>query len=228
MKMMNLPNSLTVGRIVAIFIFLILANIVEPDVWPHFSDSSIRQIKIFAFILATLAGLTDFFDGWAARKFNQVTDFGKLIDPLADKIFVSAIMLMMVEFHMIPAWIAIIVISREFLVTGLRMLALQSALVIPADGWGKAKTAMQMTILFIGGASWVGLFSLRYDILIFGGTPWLDMVSATFSENFRVDNGTLQLRIWFLWKLFLWGMTAVTIYSGIGYFIKFKYLFSEK
>lgn len=137
--MLNLPNSLTLGRIVAIFIFLILANIVEPDVWPYFTEDSIQSIKIFAFILATLAGLTDFFDGWAARKFNQVTDLGKLIDPLADKIFVSAIMLMMVEFHMMPAWIAVIVISREFMVTGLRMLALQTNVVIPADGWGKLR-----------------------------------------------------------------------------------------
>lgn len=228
MKMLNLPNSLTLGRIVAIFIFLILANIVEPDVWPYFTEDSIQSIKIFAFILATLAGLTDFFDGWAARKFNQVTDLGKLIDPLADKIFVSAIMLMMVEFHMMPAWIAVIVISREFMVTGLRMLALQTNVVIPADGWGKVKTVMQMAILFIGGASWVGIFSLRADVLVFGGTSWLDILSASFSDNFRVVDGALQMRCWFLWKLFLWSMTAVTIYSGVGYFIKFKHLFSKK
>ena len=226
--MLNLPNSLTLGRIVAIFIFLILANIVEPDVWPYFTEDSIQSIKIFAFILATLAGLTDFFDGWAARKFNQVTDLGKLIDPLADKIFVSAIMLMMVEFHMMPAWIAVIVISREFMVTGLRMLALQTNVVIPADGWGKVKTVMQMAILFIGGASWVGIFSLRADVLVFGGTAWLDILSASFSDNFRVVDGALQMRCWFLWKLFLWSMTAVTIYSGVGYFIKFKHLFSKK
>lgn len=228
MKMLNLPNSLTLGRIVAIFIFLILVNIVEPDVWPYFTEDSIQSIKIFAFILATLAGLTDFFDGWAARKFNQVTDLGKLIDPLADKIFVSAIMLMMVEFHMMPAWIAVIVISREFMVTGLRMLALQTNVVIPADGWGKVKTVMQMAILFIGGASWVGIFSLRGDVLVFGGTSWLDILSASFSDNFRVVDGALQMRCWFLWKLFLWSMTAVTIYSGVGYFIKFKHLFSKK
>lgn len=228
MKMMNLPNSLTVGRVVAIFIFLILANIVEPDVWPFFSDESTQNIKIFAFILATLAGVTDFFDGWAARKFNQVTEFGKLIDPLADKIFVSAIMLMMVEFQMVPAWIAVIVISREFMVTGLRMLALQSSLVIPADGWGKVKTVMQMAILFIGGASWVGIFSLRGDVLVFGGSAWLNIVSASFSDNFQMVDGTFQVRFWFLWKLFLWSMTAVTIYSGLGYFVKFKYLFAKE
>ncbi|MDD2479011.1 MAG: hypothetical protein PHS31_03885, partial [Victivallaceae bacterium] len=159
---------------------------------------------------------------------NQVTDLGKLIDPLADKIFVSAIMLMMVEFHMMPAWIAVIVISREFMVTGLRMLALQTNVVIPADGWGKVKTVMQMAILFIGGASWVGIFSLRADVLVFGGTAWLDILSASFSDNFRVVDGALQMRCWFLWKLFLWSMTAVTIYSGVGYFIKFKHLFSKK
>ena len=85
-----------------------------------------------------------------------------------------------------------------------------------------------MAILFIGGASWVGIFSLRADVLVFGGTAWLDILSASFSDNFRVVDGALQMRCWFLWKLFLWSMTAVTIYSGVGYFIKFKHLFSKK
>ncbi len=225
MKMLNLPNALTVGRIVAIFIVLILANIVEPNVWPYFSDSVAQKIKIVAFILAILAALTDFFDGYLARKYNQVTDFGKLVDPLADKIFVAALMLMMVEFLLIPAWIAVLVISREFLVTGLRMLAIQKNIIISADSWGKAKTMLQMLILLIGASSWIGVYDLQTDILVFGGTPAIQMVADGSTRMFRVIGGNFHLSLWFIWKAFLIGMVLVTVYSGIGYFAKFKDLF---
>lgn len=226
-KMMNLPNTLTVARIVVIFIVLILANIVEPTVWPYFKDSTINVIKIITFVLAVLAALTDFFDGYLARKYNQVTDFGKLVDPLADKIFVAALMLMMVEFLLIPAWIAVIVISREFLVTGLRMLAVQKSVVISADSWGKAKTVLQMAILLIGGASWIGLYNLQTDILVFGGTPAVQLLANGVTRTCRMVDGHFCLSLWFVWKAFLLGMVIVTVYSGFGYFAKFKDLFTS-
>ncbi len=227
MKVANIPNALTVGRIVGIFIFLILANIAEPDVWPYFSEKCAQSVRIIAFILAFLAGLTDFFDGYLARKYNQVTDFGKLVDPLADKIFVTAIMLMMVEFQMMPAWIAVIIISREFLVTGLRMLAIQKSIVISADSWGKAKTALQMVMLFIAGASWIGMFNLREDILVFGGPSLIAIAAGDSTNMIQSIGGEMHIRFWFVWKLFLWAVTAVTIYSGIGYFTKFKSVFKD-
>lgn len=228
MKMGNIPNTLTVARIVVIFIVLILANIVEPKVWPYLEDSSIQALKITAFVLAILAALTDFFDGYLARKYNQVTDFGKLIDPLADKIFVAALMLMMVEFLLIPAWIAVIVISREFLVTGLRMLAVQKNVVISADSWGKAKTVLQMVILLIGGASWIGIYNLQTDILVFGGAPAVQLAANGVTRTFRIVDGHFCLSLWFIWKTFLLGMVAVTVYSGFGYFAKFKDLFTSE
>jgi CDP-diacylglycerol--glycerol-3-phosphate 3-phosphatidyltransferase len=227
MKMVNIPNTLTIARIVVIFIVLILANIVEPEVWPYLDDPTSQALKMTAFILAILAALTDFFDGYLARKYNQVTDFGKLIDPLADKIFVAALMLMMVEFLLIPAWIAVIVISREFLVTGLRMLAVQKGVVISADSWGKAKTVLQMVILLIGGASWIGIFNLQTDILVFGGFPTVQLVANGVTRTCRIVDGHFCLSLWFIWKAFLIGMVLVTVYSGMGYFAKFKDLFAS-
>ena len=194
---MNVPNSLTVGRIVIVFIFLLLANISENS---FISANAVYIIRVVAYILAIIAGITDLLDGYIARKYNQVTDFGALMDPLADKVFVTAAMLMMVEFKLMPAWIAVVVITREFLVTGLRMLAIQKGEVISADRWGKLKTALQMLMLALAGASWIDLFDLRHDVF-FG------------------------IKLWTIWIIFLWGIVIVTIMSGMGYFIRHRNLY---
>ena len=197
---MNVPNSLTVGRIVIVFIFLLLANISESLC---ISANAVYIIRVIAYILAIIAGITDLLDGYIARKYNQVTDFGALMDPLADKVFVTAAMLMMVEFKLMPAWIAVVVITREFLVTGLRMLAIQKGEVISADRWGKLKTALQMLMLALAGASWINLFDLRHDVF-FG------------------------IRLASLWTLFLWSIVIVTIMSGMGYFIRHRNLYMNQ
>ncbi len=132
---MNFPNALTLARIVLIFVFIILAANADGE-----SANSNFVLRIIAYVVALVAAFTDLADGYFARKWNQVTDFGKLMDPLADKIFVAAIMLMMVQYKLLPAWVAVVIVSREFLVTGLRMLALQQQTVIAADIWGKIKT----------------------------------------------------------------------------------------
>jgi CDP-diacylglycerol--glycerol-3-phosphate 3-phosphatidyltransferase len=197
---MNVPNSLTVGRIVIVFIFLLLANISESLC---ISADAVYIIRVVAYILAIIAGITDVLDGYIARKYNQVTDFGALMDPLADKVFVTAAMLMMVEFKLMPAWIAVVVITREFLVTGLRMLAIQKGEVISADRWGKLKTALQMLMLALAGASWINLFDLRHDVF-FG------------------------IKLWTVWIFFLWGIVIVTIMSGMGYFIRHRNLYMNQ
>ena len=197
---MNVPNSLTVGRIVIVFIFLLLANISEKS---YISADAVYVIRVIAYILAIIAGITDVLDGYIARKYNQVTDFGALMDPLADKVFVTAAMLMMVEFRLMPAWIAVVVITREFLVTGLRMLAIKKGEVISADRWGKLKTALQMLMLALAGASWINLFDLRHDVF-FG------------------------IRLWTIWILFLCGIVIVTIMSGMGYFIRHRGLYMNQ
>ena len=132
---MNLPNKITVSRVILVFIILFLANI-----YYKFSPPVAYTIQIIAVILTVLAAYTDLLDGQIARKYNLVTDFGKLMDPLADKIFALTIFIIFVdtvnpytEQSMLPGWIVVIVLAREFLVTGLRSLAAAKGEVIAAD-----------------------------------------------------------------------------------------------
>ena len=115
---MNIPNILTVSRIVMIAIAVVLSAFCGPRV--EHMTASIQIFRIVVMALAFLAGVTDLLDGYLARKWNQVTDFGALMDPLADKIFVASCMLIAVEYRLMPSWIAIAVLAREFMVTGLR------------------------------------------------------------------------------------------------------------
>ena len=129
---MNLPNMLTIFRIllVPIFVFFMLIN-------PN--DSFYLTMSLIIFILASL---TDAIDGKIARKYNLVTNFGKFLDPIADKILVLAAMVMLVEMNKLPAWIPIIVLFREFVVSGYRLIAVENGgQVIAASIWGKIKTA---------------------------------------------------------------------------------------
>jgi len=197
---MNLANQITIARIVMVFIFLLLAN-VEPN--RLFSVEATRWAHLIAYGFGILAGLTDLIDGWIARRFNMITDFGKLLDPLADKIFITATFIMCVEQNLMPAWIAVVVISREFLVTGLRTLALQHNQVISADRWGKLKTLSQMLMLLIAGASWNDFLNLKTD---------------TF----------LGYRYWTLWTVFLWAIVLVTVFSGVRYFYCHRALLTKR
>ena len=200
----NLPNILTVGRIVLIFIALVMAtNSGIPGGVKVKSDDIEMILRYIAYALSVIAGITDLFDGYLARKWNQVTDFGALMDPLADKIFVTTTMLILVEFHLIAAWVAAVVIAREFMVTGLRLLAVKQGKVISADKFGKLKTFLQMVMLFIGGLVWIHILDLNMTIC-----------------------GKLQLR--HCWSVLLWGIVIVTVGSGLNYFIKNRDLIAEK
>ena len=132
---MNLPNILTLARIGMSVVFVAVLSFT----WPHAFG--------VGFILFLAASLTDFLDGYLARKHNQVTDFGKLMDPLADKILVSAAMVLLAVERFLPAWFVILILFREFLVTGVRMLALGNRVVIAADIWGKLKTIAQIVLV---------------------------------------------------------------------------------
>jgi CDP-diacylglycerol--glycerol-3-phosphate 3-phosphatidyltransferase len=144
--MMNVPNALTVFRILAVpFIIALL----------YFPS---RSTCLLATVLFLVAILTDLADGFWARKYNQVTNFGKFLDPLADKILIASVLIMLVELNWIPAWVAIIVIIRELLVTGLRAIAADKGQVIAADKYGKMKTIMQS----------VALVPLIYHFPLFG------------------------------------------------------------
>ena len=196
----NLPNILTVSRIIMVMIFVVLATLANHY---YLAESCVFPLRLGAYILAILAGTTDLLDGHLARRWNQITDFGALMDPLADKIFVTATMLIAVEYRLMPAWIAFAVLCREFMVTGLRTLAAKRQVVISADRWGKLKTALQMVMLAVAGAAWV----------IDGGTEYLHGAKW------------FGVRLWYLWLTYLCGIVLVTVLSGLGYFIRFRYLF---
>ncbi|MDD6805327.1 MAG: CDP-diacylglycerol--glycerol-3-phosphate 3-phosphatidyltransferase [Lachnospiraceae bacterium] len=133
---MNLPNKLTLLRVfmIPIFVVFMLVDITPFDNW----------IALAVFILASL---TDLLDGKIARKYNLVTNFGKFMDPLADKLLVCSAMICLVEMHIIPAWIVIIIIAREFIISGFRLIASDNGVVIAASYWGKFKTVFQMVMI---------------------------------------------------------------------------------
>ena len=194
--MMNLPNKITVSRIILVFIVLILANI-----YFKFPQPYAYTIQVIAAIITAIAAMTDLIDGWIARKYNLVSYFGKLIDPLADKIFVMTIFIIFVDTvnpitksPMLPGWVVVVVLAREFLVTGLRSLAATKGEVIAADKFGKLKTATQMAFF------------------VFGGFIWLHILP-------------LQGMVRVLWCISMGIVALITIYSGLGYFIKYKHLY---
>ena len=134
---MNLPNRLTVGRLVLTVMFVGVLSVNFP------------YHNTLALILFLLAAATDYFDGEIARRYSLITDFGKLMDPLVDKIMTAAAFVCLVPLRAIPAWVAIIVISREFLITGLRLLAVSQGRILAADRIGKHKTSWQIaTVIF--------------------------------------------------------------------------------
>ena len=140
---MNLPNQLTMGRLFLTALFVAVMSIPDQLLKSiHLLDYRIT-IAILFFLIASL---TDFLDGYIARKLKLVTDFGKLMDPLVDKILTSAVFIILTQENMIPAWITITIISREFLVTGLRLLASNQGTVLSADSLGKWKTTSQIIV----------------------------------------------------------------------------------
>lgn len=130
---MNLPNKITLFRVAMIPIFLIFMLI------PGIPNGTYIAAAIFI-----IAALTDLLDGYIARKHNLVTNFGKFMDPLADKLLVSSALICFVELSLIPAWIVIIIISREFIISGFRLIASDNGVVIAASWWAKVKTTVQM------------------------------------------------------------------------------------
>ncbi len=146
---MNLPNKLTVFRIILIvpFILMLLGNY---HGWSWFTaifggiSAYVDYIALAVFIIASL---TDLVDGKIARKYNLVTNFGKFMDPLADKLLVCAALIALVEMGRIPSWVVIIIISREFIISGFRLVASDNGVVIAASYWGKFKTTFQMIMV---------------------------------------------------------------------------------
>ena len=186
---MNLPNRLTVSRL---FLTVAFVGVVSVQ-FPYHHTLSL--------ILFLLAAITDFFDGEIARRYAMITDFGKLMDPLVDKIMTAAAFVCLVPLGAVPAWVAIIVIIREYLITGLRLLAISKGQILAADPIGKHKTSWQMaTVIFF-----LVLLSIREF-----GNP-----SSQPSE--------LWQRLWLYGGWTVSGVAmGLTIYSGLDYLWKHR------
>ena len=137
---MNLPNKLTIIRVCLIPFF------VAALLFDHGNNYTMR---IVANVLFIVASLTDLFDGKIARKYNLVTNFGKFMDPLADKLLVCSALICLIELGQLPAWVVIIIISREFIISGFRLVAADNGVVIAASYWGKFKTTFQMIAVIL-------------------------------------------------------------------------------
>lgn len=153
---MNLANKLTMFRVIVVPFFVFFMCF-----------SAMPYRFLISLILFALASITDMFDGKIARKYNMVTDFGKFLDPLADKVLVAAALVCFVELGWTSAWVVFIILTREFLVSGIRLVAASSEkkAVIPANIWGKLKTAVTMAAIVII----LVLGVLMYDLRVVGG-----------------------------------------------------------
>lgn len=147
---MNIPNRITLSRIFLIPIFILLLSL--PLDWGSWSigTTTLPVVHFVAALIFIIASGTDWLDGYYARKHNLVTNLGKFLDPMADKLLVAAAYILLIELNLVPAWIVIIIISREFAVTGLRLVAAGEGYVLAAGNLGKWKTAFQLiSIIFL-------------------------------------------------------------------------------
>lgn len=146
---MNLPNKLTVFRVILIvpFVLFLLGGYTQWGWFTSILGGILEYTDYIALAIFIVASLTDLLDGKIARKYNLVTNFGKFMDPLADKLLVCAALICLIELQRIPAWIVIIIISREFIISGFRLVAADNRIVIAASYWGKFKTTFQMVMV---------------------------------------------------------------------------------
>lgn len=156
MKQMNTPNKLTLLRVIMIpfFVVFMLADLGSWSKWA-------------ALIVFVAASITDWLDGYLARRDHLVTDFGKFMDPLADKLLVCSALICLIDMDKIPSWVVIIIIGREFIISGFRLIASDNGVVIAANYWGKAKTVCQMIMTIVLIADLGSGFFLLEQVLIY-------------------------------------------------------------
>ncbi|MEH7107009.1 MULTISPECIES: CDP-diacylglycerol--glycerol-3-phosphate 3-phosphatidyltransferase [Bacillaceae] len=177
---MNLPNKITVSRILLIPLFLIIMLV--PFEWGniHFLGADMPITHFVGALIFIVASTTDWVDGHLARKYNLVTNMGKFLDPLADKLLVSAALIVLVELQYAPSWIVIVIISREFAVTGLRLLLAGEGEVVAANMLGKIKTWTQI----------IAISSLLLHNIIFVMIPFrFDMLALWVALIFTIWSG---------------------------------------
>ena len=164
---MNLPNKLTILRVIMIPFF------VAALLYDGGANQNMRYVAAALFIIASL---TDMLDGKIARKYNLVTNFGKFMDPLADKLLVCSALICMIELRELPAWMVIIIISREFIISGFRLVASDNGVVIAASYWGKFKTTFQMLMIIVLILNLGGVFDMIGLVL-----TWIALILTVVS-----------------------------------------------
>lgn len=192
---MNLPNKITIARILLVPIMMLMP-------WVGITAKTsfgLPWVNIIILIIFLVASFTDYLDGHIARKRNLVTNFGKFLDPIADKLLVLAALVMLVESSIIPGWIPIVIAAREFMVSAIRMLAASEGKVIAASKLGKIKTVTQMIAISLG----------FIDV-----NPFMSFVSNSLTGFSLVLNILMSL------AMFL--AVIATIWSGVDYFMKSK------
>ena len=163
---MNTPNKLTIARMIIVpFLVIFLLT--------GWGGEANRYISLTLFVVASV---TDWFDGYLARKNNLVTNFGKFMDPLADKLVVCSAMICMIDLKRLSAWFVIIIIAREFIISGFRLIAAENGIVIAANYWGKFKTASQMIMIILLILHFDGIFVILEQIFI-----WLSLALTIIS-----------------------------------------------
>lgn len=197
---MNLPNKLTMLRVIMIpfFIFFLLTDIVPGSKW-------------IALGLFCAASFTDFLDGQIARRYNLVTNFGKFMDPLADKLLVCSALICFVELKLLPSWFVIIIIAREFIISGFRLIASDNGVVIAASWWGKFKTVFQMITII----SFILFTSLGRELF------WSDFMLVEFPKELTFNSVSIT------WpavtgSILAWISLILTVVSLIDYIVKNK------
>jgi CDP-diacylglycerol--glycerol-3-phosphate 3-phosphatidyltransferase len=195
---MNVPNKLTISRFALTIAFLAVVF------------SEVRFHETYALLLFSAASLTDYFDGKIARRDNLITNFGILMDPLADKILVCSAFIAFVGRGWIPAWMVVVVVARELAITGLRLLAASKHVVLAAEGYGKHKTISQIVaiisvLVLMSYLQW-GIFGQSiFGLDILGGGPWV---------------------VWFT-KLSIWVAVVLTFSSGALYLWRNRQLYLQ-
>lgn len=195
---MNLANKLTMIRIVLVPVFLVFITVKD-----------IPYGSIIATVIFIIASLTDQLDGYIARSRNQITNFGKFMDPLADKLLVTAALVSLVELKLVPGWAVVVILAREFAVSGLRTLAASDGIVIAASWWGKIKTVTQMIAIII--------LLLKVNIN-----------TSANAISFVNNNSFLSGFFTYVPETIMFIAVLITIISGIDYFVKNRHVISMK
>ncbi len=190
---MNLPNKLTLFRIILVPFFV--AVLLIPGVFGRY---------FWAGILFGIAAYTDHLDGKLARKYNQITDFGKFLDPIADKILVVSALVCFVQLGLAETWCVILIIAREFMVTSLRLVAVDSGVVLAANNWGKTKTVSQILAIVL-----IFVFQFLQELITAGQLPALQVAGLQSEALFQLAG-----------NLLIYIATFFTVLSGVIYLVQ--------